>query len=110
MPATRIRRHRFTVLLIGAVLCLGSVTGCARQKIPTSYTDSVKEDFLNGCKKTAKADGEITAVSDFCTCAWTAIKKDVPFGTFKKVNNQLTDEPGKLPSSITKAYDSCKTS
>lgn len=110
MPATRIRRHRFTLLLIGAVLSLGTLTGCAGQSTPSSYTDAVKEDFLNGCKKTAKDDGEITAVSDFCTCAWTAIKKDVPFGTFKSVNKDLTDERGKLPSSITKAYDSCKTS
>lgn len=109
MTATPARRSRFTVPAAGLVLCLGLLAGCAGQRTPTSYTQSVENNFLSGCVSTAKQDKTIASPTDFCNCAFKAIKKDVPFGDFKRANSKLTENPGKLPESFTKAYDSCKT-
>ncbi len=111
MSSSQPRRRRTAALLIGIVLVLGLLSGCARQKIPTGYTDGVKEDFTTGCTVTAKRDGMSAGeAKDYCGCAWKAIKKDVPWSTFKKVNDDLTEDNGPLPSSITKVLTDCKVS
>ena len=108
MSATSPRRHRLAVLLAGSVLSLGLLAGCAGQKTPSSYTDGVEEDFMNGCQDIAKQDGVIDSPKDYCQCAWKAIKADVPFKEFKAINSDLTENNGPLPESFTKAFADCK--
>lgn len=133
MIAPRARRAapRLAALALVAVV----LAGCTGQKEPTSYTDSVKKDFTSGCwttlisdkhpkdvvfeptddreKREAKAikggtDAEVTAAKDYCSCAYKKIEKDVPFGDFRKINEDLRTEQGPLPESFQKAYASCE--
>ncbi len=128
MPATSIRQRR-RVSLAAIVVAVGLLAGCAGQRAPSSYTGEVQKAFIEGCWTTlvsdhnsagakdgavASADSlrskyrdQVTSTKKECTCAFTKIKKDVPFGTFKKLDDKLIETPAKLPSSFTTAYDSC---
>ncbi len=108
-------RPRVAAPLLAAVVALGLLGGCAGQRDPGSYTDAVEENFVRGCTDTAKSDAASGDVAEGkanynradCQCAFTAIKKDVPFSEFKKINSDLIEEPGPLPESFTKAFADC---
>ncbi len=130
MSASPIRRLRLRAPLLAMVLAAGLLAGCAGQRAPSSYTDGVRDAFIEGCWTTTVSDAsnltatsttkaltvaqlqkkfpaEVKAAKSQCTCAFKAIKRDVPFGDFKKVNDNQTEKPSKLPASFTKAYASC---
>lgn len=130
MSVSPIRRLRLTAPLFAAVLGIGLLAGCAGQQAPGSYTDGVEEAFIEGCWTTLVSDAndlsatasskapsaeelqkdfpdEFKTTESQCTCAYNAIKKDVPFGDFKKINDNQTEKPSELPASFTKAFDSC---
>ena len=130
MSVSPIRRLRLPAPLLAALLVVGLLAGCAGQRAPGSYTDGVEEAFIEGCWTTlvsdandlsatgsSKAPSAEELTKDFpdeakttesqCTCAFNAIKKDVSFGDFKKINDAQTEEPSELPASFTKAFDSC---
>lgn len=115
MPASH-PRHRLAAPLAGVVLAVGLLAGCAGQRTPTSYTSAVQRDFIKGCVATAKADAKqsdvVTTISNpktFCTCAFTAIKKDLSFSQFKKITDDLTEKNAYPPKKYTEAYSSCLT-
>jgi hypothetical protein len=87
------------------------VSGCAGQRAPDSYTDSVQKNFIAGCSTTSVAPETGWSASEakqYCTCAYNAIKKNVKFSTFKQINDDLTNSGGgPLPKSFQNAYDSC---
>lgn len=101
--------------MVLAVVALGLLGGCAGQRDPGSYTDAVETNFVRGCTETSKSDvangdvaeGAPTLDRSECQCAFTAIKKDVPFSEFKKINTDQIDEPSPLPESFTKAFADC---
>jgi hypothetical protein len=133
VPAPRNRRRRSALLTAVALTAALLLAGCAGQREPTSYTDGVEEDFTQACwtqtlldhntdievgdadsmdvraskatKGSSKA--EVRAAKTYCTCVFKAIKKNVEFSEFKKVNDDLREEEGTLPRSFTKSYDSC---
>ena len=105
-------RRRRLASLAGAVVSLALVSGCAGQRAPTSYTDSVKKNFITGCTTVSTGDaalGTPTEANQYCTCVFTEIKKNVKFSEFKKINDDLTQSGGgPLPSSFQDAYTSCQ--
>ena len=118
MTAISIRRRR-TGPVLGLVLSVALLAGCTgSQKTPESYTDGVRTEFIAGCETTmvadVKAGAEITvSPKTFCTCVFDALsdkKTGIKFSEFKKLNSELQEEPGPLPASFTKAFDSCNKS
>ncbi|MEO6628356.1 MAG: hypothetical protein ABIP03_07260 [Aquihabitans sp.] len=115
MTATPIRR-RLTGPVLGLVLLL-ALTGCTgSQKTPESYTKDVRTQFIQGCQTTMTADVKSGASVDvspkkFCTCAFDAIsdkKTGIKFSEFKKLNEQLVETPGPIPSAFAKAFAGCE--
>lgn len=112
-----VHRRRYRAPLMGAVIALVALAGCAGQRTPGGYGDSVQKNFVSSCQKTFAADaGETPATlsdgtelepKEFCGCAYDKISDDVPFDDFKDVVNDQTETPGTLPESFTKAYESC---
>ena len=106
------RRRRFASLAGALVVSLALLAGCTGQRAPDSYTDGVRTNFIEGCTATSKSDktlGTAAEANDYCTCVFTAVKKNVKFSTFKKITDDLTESGGgKLPASFQKAYDSCE--
>lgn len=121
--------------LVALVATTVLLAGCSGQRDPGSYTASVKKDFVSGCWTTtifdknpkikvepsdsrdsreAKATkggkaADVKAAKTSCTCAYARIKEKVKFGTFRSINENLREDgTGKLPSSFTKAFASCK--
>lgn len=115
MSPSPIRRHRLAAPLLVAVVALGLLGGCTGQRDPSSYTDAVEENFLDGCIGTSEDDAADGAVAEGanvwgraeCQCAYDAIKKDIPFSEFKQVNSDQIEEPGPLPASFTKVFADC---
>lgn len=114
MSARPHRRYRLVVALLGTLLAVGLLSSCSGQRDPSSYTSGVKEQIVLGCvdqgKKDQKEPGAET--KDFwttseCTCAKDRIVKQVPFGTFKDIENAQINEPTPLPKSFTKVFESC---
>ncbi|MCU1355565.1 MAG: hypothetical protein JWM89_983 [Acidimicrobiales bacterium] len=133
MPATSNRRRRLPVLVAVAALSVALLAGCSGQRDPGTYTSSVKRSFVSSCA-TQRALDDNTAIKvtdtesltaktaavkkvigktaygayrSYCTCVIGKITKDVKFSTFRTINEDLRLNGGKLPSSFTKAYDSC---
>lgn len=121
--------------LVALVATTVLLAGCSGQRDPGSYTASVKKDFVSGCWTTtifdknpkikvepsdsrdsreAKATkggkaADVKAAKTSCSCAYADIKKKVKFGTFRSINENLREDgTGKLPSSFTRAFASCK--
>jgi hypothetical protein len=69
---------------------------------------SNRQDKVTSQAKTPEAKADVKAAQSYCGCVYAALKKRVKFGTFKKINENLRDNGGKLPTSFTQAYASCK--
>ncbi|HEX2574787.1 MAG TPA: hypothetical protein VHK88_00470 [Aquihabitans sp.] len=116
MPASRTHRHRLTAPLLGAVLGLGLLAGCAGQGTPDGYGDGVERAFLRGCESTARGDIEGGGTADasldvdsYCQCAYDELRQNVEFGEFKSVNEDQVEEPGPLPESFQRVFEGCRT-
>lgn len=112
MPATPIRRHRLSASLAGVVLGIGVLAGCAGQRAPGNYNDSVERDFVKQCTKTAEGGpGASFDAPTYCQCAYNALSADdgIDFDEFKRVNDDQTEDPGSLPAEFTDAFASCPT-
>lgn len=114
MSARSNRRPRVVALALGSVLALGVLTGCSGQRDPSSYTEGVQDQFVSGCTDQGSQDKDagLEASGNFwtkseCQCAIDKIVKDVPFGTFKDINNTQINKPAPLPDSFTKVFASC---
>lgn len=113
MPATPIRRHRLAASLAGVVLGLGLLASCSGQRAPGNYNDAVERDFRDQCEDTARDDKVIVDPIQYCRCAYEALsdkQSGVDFDEFKKVNNDQTEDPQRLPAKFTNILDeSCST-
>lgn len=88
-----------------AVLAAG-LAGCVGQGTPNEYSNSVREDFVNGCVEGAgQGSGDPQQV---CQCTYRALEADVPFDRFKDVNEDLTEDPGPLPDQFQAILDRCR--
>ncbi len=119
-------------LAVGVLLLAGCAGG---QRDESSYSSKVEDNFTGQCwvqtvadanpdiaksfklddslgnrqdRVTSKAPkAQVIAAQKYCGCVYAALKKRVKFGEFKKINEDLRDNGGKLPKSFTDAYSSC---
>lgn len=110
------KNRRLTGMVVTLVATVALLGGCAGQRTPGGYGDSIEENFKKGCETTSASDAPSTSTSfnvpmkDFCQCAYdrlSAKKGGVSFNEFKKVVDDQIDNPGPLPESFTKVYADC---
>ena len=93
------------VLSLAAVVALSSCTG---QKDPTSYSDGVKKNFIEGCTTglsptgVAATDPEAKTNRATCECligkfSAPADSGGVPFKEFASAQSKIRSDPGKYP-------------
>ena len=106
-PSPAPRRARRRMALVGAVLALLLLGGCTgRPPTPTDYGDTTRTNFMRGC--TEEAEGvNVSNPQDYCECSYTEIVKTIPYDEFKKINSELSDDPGPLPPKMVKIRDTC---
>ena len=96
------RRRRSISRRIVPALCLVVVlSGCAGSRTPTSYTGSVRTAFVAGCQEAGQTGG-------VCGCVFRQLMMKVPFNDFKRLNGQLANRPGRLPTKLTQMIEPCK--
>jgi hypothetical protein len=95
--------------LVAALMALLLLGACAGQRDPTGYGKTTQENFHKGCVASAKNDSNMSAskASDYCTCSYNRIVKDIPFSEFKKINSDLSDDPAPLPDKMLTIRDDC---
>jgi hypothetical protein len=100
---------RSTRPLLAALMALLLLGACAGQRDPTGYGDTTQKNFHTGCVASAKNDSQLSAseADDYCTCSYNRIVKDIPFSEFKKINSDLSDDPGPLPPKMQTIRDDC---
>jgi hypothetical protein len=97
-------RVRAGLAAFGALLLLGACTG---SRTPTGYGDTTRTNFMKGCLEAAKKQDNVSDPDDYCTCSYRAIVKQIPFERFKKINSDLSDDPGPLPKEMLQIRDDC---
>ncbi len=94
-PRSR-RGTRFLLLAACAAVVL-LVSACTDEGDPTSYDATVEENFLRGCEVAAEADPAIRPVAPrYCGCAWNRLIAEIDFEEFKKLDDDVKDDPNKI--------------
>jgi hypothetical protein len=106
MSSRSFRSFRPVVAAALALLLLGA---CERHPAPTGYGDTTQKNFHTGCVDSAKNDSHLSSseAEDYCKCSYTKIVKQIPFDEFKKINSDLSDDPGPLPDKMLTIRDDC---
>ena len=77
-----------------AVLLLAA---CGNSGEPTSYDDTVEENFTSGCEVAAQADSDIRPVAPrYCACAYERLVAEISFDDFKKLDDDVKDDADKI--------------
>ena len=93
------RRSRLQLLAACAAIAL-VVSACTNTGEPTSYDDTVEENFLNGCEIAAEADPAIRPVAQrYCACAWEGLITKIEFDDYKKLDDDINEDPNRIRSS-----------
>lgn len=114
MSASPIHR-RLLSCVAGVLLGVGLLAGCGTGQKQAEDYKGLEESFIKGCEATVAADAEdpeakATPSDDFCRCAFDALSdpdEGVEFGELMDINEELTDDQGKLPESVTATFASC---
>ncbi len=85
------------------------MVGCAGQRTPDHYTGAVEKNFRKACEAQGRSDN-VTGAKNVCKCAYDKIKADIKFSRFKKINSDMTEKPGPLPSDMAKIVAGCTKS
>ena len=94
-PRSR-RRPRTSLLACCAAAAL-LLTACFDEGHPTSYDDTVEDNFLRGCELAAAADPAISPVAGrYCTCAWNRLTNEIEFDDFKNLDDDVRGDPNKI--------------
>ncbi|MDE0653375.1 MAG: hypothetical protein OXI26_06960 [bacterium] len=94
-PRSR-RRPRFILLASCAAVAL-LLTACFDEGHPTSFDDTVEENFLTGCEVAAEADPQISPVAPrYCVCAYERVRAEIAFEDFKSLDDDVRDDPNKV--------------
>ncbi|HEY4377896.1 MAG TPA: hypothetical protein VGM93_12095 [Acidimicrobiales bacterium] len=126
--------HSVKLAMLSLVVVV-ALAGCGTQRDPTKFTSGVKKAYTTGCVGTGTKDQGLPAaghkksevqakaeatLKDFCSCTYTAIKTDVKFADFKRVQTTLTDEKGQTSKlkdkaaatwkKIQRIYNTCQKS
>ncbi len=90
------RRTRFLLLAACAAVVL-LVAACGDSGEPTSYDDTVEDNFMRGCEVAAEADPAIRPVAPkYCGCAYERLVTEIDFDDFKKLDDDVKDDPDKI--------------
>ncbi len=90
------RRSRFLLLGACAAVVL-LVTACGEGGEPTSFDDTVEENFISGCEVAAEADPAIRPVAQrYCACAYDSVRTEISFDDFKQLDDDVKDDPDKI--------------
>ena len=99
------RRRPLFLLLTACAALVVLLAACGSSGEPTSYDDkvepdgipTVEENFMDGCEVAAKADPAISpAAKQYCACAWDRVRKEISFEDFKKLDDDVRDDPEKI--------------
>jgi hypothetical protein len=122
------RRSIRRVLVVGLLPFLA--TGCVRveKNTPKGYDATVQANFMSGCLANwdKQLATEITVVdspsttvdipsgfpagaTDYCTCVYQGIEKDIPYADFKKIDSDLTKNLPKAGSTSTTSRSATTT-
>ena len=73
------------------------LTACFDEGHPTSYDDTVEDNFMRGCEVAAQADPAISPVAQkYCGCAYTRLVDEIEFDDFKSLDDDVRDDPDKI--------------
>ena len=90
-------RRRRVLLLASCAAAALLLSACFDEGHPTSYDDTVEDNFLSGCEVAAAADPAISPVSQrYCTCAWNRLIVEISFDDFKNLDDDVRDDPNKI--------------
>jgi hypothetical protein len=102
--------------VLALVVALGA---CSHQrKIPDSYGDTTRDNFIEGCEESLtqpEGEGEVFSDEDataVCRCSYEAISdpdEGIPYEDFKTFNEDLEDDPGPLPDELRDRIDACSS-
>ncbi len=111
------RRSRLQLLAACAAIAL-LVSACVNTGEPTSYDDTVEENFFNGCEIAAEADPAIRPVAQrYCACAWNRLITEIDFDDFKNLDDDIREDPDRITAgddestaaTFTAIFDDCRT-
>jgi hypothetical protein len=92
-----------------SVVAFALLVGCGMQRTPDKYTGSVKKNFLSACQVQSK-QGNVSDPKKVCTCSYNDIVATIKFSDFKKINSDLSKNPGPLPPELAKIVENCQRS
>ena len=94
-PRSR-RRPRLILLASCAAVAL-LLSACFDEGHPTSYDNTVEDNFMRGCEVAAQADPAISPVAPkYCACAYTRLVEEIAFDDFKSLDDDVRDDPDKI--------------
>ena len=99
------RRNLRSPRILLVTVCAAAVVilaACGSSGEPTSYDGTVETNFTAGCEKAAEADAEIRpAARQYCACAWSRLidRDGISFEDFKKLDDDVKDDPEKIRGS-----------
>lgn len=118
------RRGRRTMTAVAALaLLVGFATGCVGDRDPTGYSDSVKENFIEGCVATSTnaepTSSELKDRKTYCGCIYTKMtdkKTGISFDEFSSAQKKIQKDPvdpanqiDKLLPELAKFKSACKS-
>ena len=73
------------------------LAACGDSGEPTSYDDTVEDNFTRGCEVAAEADPAIRPVAPrYCACAWDRLIAEITFDDFKSLDDDVKDDAAKI--------------
>ena len=85
------------MLLGAAVAIVVLLAACGNSGEPTSYDDTVEDNFMRGCEVAAEADPAIRPVAlKYCACAYERLVAEISFEDFKKLDDDVKDDADKI--------------
>ena len=110
VPRSNRRLAGWFALVVAVLLVGAACTG--QERTPESYGNpgsKVETRFMEGC---VNPDGDETTedgpARDVCQCTYDEVKKQIPFEDFKKINDDLSEEPGPLPANFLAILEDCQ--
>ncbi|MBS1847231.1 MAG: hypothetical protein JST73_03050 [Actinobacteria bacterium] len=104
----RARRASSLAVVLAALIVVSSA--CVNHRDPTSYSDSVRKNFVTGCTDGFKTstngrDADAAAHAKLCGCIYAEMTKKstgIPFEQFKKAQDAIRANPTKPSNSLEK--------
>lgn len=106
VPSRRSRRALFAGTALALALVLSA---CTHQRDPTGYSDSVRENFVEGCVAPGGEDAD-GLPENTCGCIYDYFDENVPWSEFSSSNSDrrtVTDPAVLEGGSWAKAYEAC---